>query len=184
MVGQLQGRSVTTGWPLLSSRSVKDLHKLFTEAYYIFDDWPNHFYDLLHKWHVQDKPVFPSYQRLQSVLYKEFGTPYFSLYKTLPDSQFDFLRDAFVDYLLKEWEGYDLSLLIGKKSIGRCRKVRYVSKSDARRLIDANDEWVNHCIRTGRLRTKVLSKGMRRLIFVDLTDIADLMHNPLLGVRK
>jgi hypothetical protein len=184
MVGQLQGRSLTTGWPLISSRSVKDLHRLFTEAYCIFDDWPNHFYELLHQWYVQDKPVFPSYQRLQSVLYKEFGTPYFSLYKTLPDSQFNFLRDAFVDYLLEEWEGYDLSLLTGKRSTGRCHKIKYVSKSDARRLLGVEDALINHFIQNGMLKTKVRSKGMKRLIFVDLTDVANLAINPLLEGRK
>lgn len=174
MAGQLHGHSLTTGWPLLSSRRVKDLHKLFVGAYYIFDDWPNHLYEFLHWWRVQEKSSFPTYQRLRSVLYKDFDKLYFGLYKILADSQFDFIRSAFVDYLHEEWEGYDLSLFTGKKSTGRYRKVKYVSKSDARRLLDADDEWINHNIRTGRLKTKVLSKGMKRLIFIDVMDVAKL----------
>jgi hypothetical protein len=165
-----------TGWPLLSSRRVKDLHKLFTGAYYIFDDWPNHLYEFLHWWRAQERPSFPTYQRLQSVLYKDFDKLYVGFYRTLSGSQFDFIRDAFVDYLLEEWKGYDLSLLTGKKSIDRNHRVKYISKSDARRLLDADDEWINHYIQTGRLKTTVLSKGKKRLIFVDVADIVQLMR--------
>lgn len=89
------------------------------------------------------------------------------------------IRNAFVGYLLEEWEGYDLSLLIRKKSTGCGRKVKYISKSDARRLLDADDEWINHCILTGRLRTKMVSKGMKRLIFIDVADIAELSSEVL-----
>jgi hypothetical protein len=177
MAGQLRGVSLTTSRPLLSIEKVKDFHHLFTGAYYIFDDWPNHFYEFLNWWRANKRAVDSGYQRLHSVLYKDFGKLYTGLYKNkkLSASQFDFIRDAFVDYLAKEWDGCDLSYFARNKNMGGSHKVKYVSKSDARRLLDTDDAWINHFIWTGRLKTMVRSKGMKRLIFVDVADIANLL---------
>jgi hypothetical protein len=176
MAGQLRGLSITTCWPLLSIGRIKELHHLFTGAYYIFDDWPNHFYEFLNWWQTQQRNAIHDYQRLPSILYKDFGKLYTGLYRILSGSQFDFMRESFVDYLVKEWEGCDLSSFARNKDAQRYSKVKYVSKSDARRLLDAEDEWINHFIRAGRLKTKVRSKGMKRLIFIDIKDIAKLIH--------
>jgi hypothetical protein len=174
MAGQLQGLSLATSWPLLSVVSVKDFHRLFTGAYYIFDDWPNHFYEFLNWWCANKRPANSGYQRLHSVLYKDFGKLYMSLYKKFSDNQFDFIREAFIDYLVKYWNGCDLSSFARNKNVGRSNKVKYVSKSDARYLLDTNDEWINHFIWIGKLKTKVRSKGKKRLIFVALADIIRL----------
>ena len=176
MAGQLRGLSLTTIWPLLSIVNVKDFHHLFTGAYYIFDAWPKHFYEFLDWWCANKRAANTGYQRLHSVLYKDFGKLYTGLYKKLYDSQFDFIRDAFVDYLNNRWEGCDLSSFALNKETGDF-KVKYVSKSDVRRLLDADDEWINHSIQMGTLKTKVRSKGMKRLIFIDIVDIAKLMRN-------
>jgi hypothetical protein len=176
MAGQLRGLSLTTSWPLLSTGKIKDFHNLFTGAYYIFDEWPNHLYEFLNWWRTQKRATGLGYQRLQSVLYKDFGKLYMGIYKSLYASEFDFIRNAFVDYLVKEWEGTDLSSFASNKDKSRHPKVKYVSKSDAKRLLDADDEWINHFIQTGRLRTEVRSKGMKRLIFIEVTDIAKLIR--------
>jgi hypothetical protein len=174
MAGQLQGISLTIGWPLLSMKKVEDLHHLFTAAYYIFDDWPNHFYDFLHWWYVNKRNANPGYHPLNSVLYKDFGKLYMGLYKQLSASQFDFIREAFIDYLVKEWNGCDLSFFARNKNMEHSHKVKYVSKSDAKLLLDTDDAWINRLIWTGRLKTKVRSKGMKRLIFIDVLDIANI----------
>lgn len=174
MSGQLQGISLTIGWPLLSIRKAKDIHHLFTAAYYMFDDWPNHFYEFLDWWCVNKRAANLGYQPLHSVLYQDFGKLYTGLYKQLSASQFDFIREAFIDYLVKEWNGCDLSSFARNRNIGRSHKVRYVSKSDARLLLGTDEAGINHLIWTGRLKTKVRSKGMKRLIFVDVTDLAKL----------
>lgn len=178
IVGQLRGLSLTTSWPLSSMRKINDFHHLFTDAYYIFHDWPNHFYEFLNWWRTQERNVVLGYQRLQSVLYKDFGKLYTGIYKTLSASQFDFIREAFIEYLVKEWNGCDLSSFARNKNMGRPHKVKYVSKSDTRLLLDADDAWINHLIWTGRLKTKVRSKGMKRLIFIDVADITKLMREP------
>jgi hypothetical protein len=176
IVGQIRGLSLTTSWPLSCMRKIKDLHHLFTDAYYIFDDWPNNFYEFLNWWRTQGRNVVLGYQRLQSVLYKDFGKLYLGVYKTLSASQFVFIREAFIDYLIKVWNGCDLSSFAHNKNIGQYPKAKYVSKSDARRLLAADDQQINHFIQTGRLKTEVRSKGMKRLIFVQVVDIADVMR--------
>lgn len=96
------------------------------------------------------------------------------LYKQLSASRFDFIREAFIDYLVKEWNGCDLSSFARNRNMRRSHKAKYVSKSDARLLLDTDELGINHLIWTGRLKTKVRSKGMKRLIFVDVTDLAKL----------
>lgn len=176
MAGQLQGFSLTISWPLLSIKKVKSFHHLFATAYYIFDDWPNNFYEFLNWWCSDKRDANPAYLRLQTVLSEEFGKLYMGLYKTLSASQFNFIREAFINYLVKEWNGCDLSSLARYKSKGRSHKVKYVSKSDAKLLLGADDAWINRLIWTGRLKTKMRSKGMKRLIFVDVVDMAKLVR--------
>lgn len=175
MAGQCRGFSLTIGLPLLYKGEIKELHKLFNEASHIFDDWPNNFYDFLRWWRKQKRISTSGYQRRQSILYKDFGKLYMGLYHTLPASRFDFIRNAFVDYLVKDWEGCGLLSFVHKKDCGEDSSVKYVSKSDAQRLLGANNEGINYFIRRGSLKTKIRSKGMKRLIFVDVADIAKLM---------
>lgn len=102
--------------------------------------------------------------------------PLLGLYRILWKRQFDFIRDAFVDYLIEEWDGDNT--LPPKKFRELHIPGRYVSKADARRLLEIDDIGINQLIDTAQLKTVVRSKGMKRLIFVDVTDIANLMQEP------
>jgi hypothetical protein len=176
IAGQRQGLSLSTINHLMPGRRNKDFHKLFTNAFYIFENWPNNYYRFLDWCSAQKRNIPPVYERLQSVLYKDFGKLYIGIHTILSASQFDFMRKAFVDYLLSEWKGFDISAFTRNKDKGRQSLIKYVSKSDAKRILDADDEWINHFIKTGRLTRKVRSKGMKRLIFIDVADIASLMR--------
>jgi hypothetical protein len=182
--GQLQGSSLTLGWHLLSIKKVKSFHHLFAAAYYIFDDWPTHFYKFLNWWRTNERAAHPGYRPLNSVLYKDFGKLYMGLYEKLSASQFNFIRKAFIDYLVKEWDGCDLSFFARNRNIEHSDKVKYISKSDAKLLLDTDDAWINRLIWTGRLKTKVRSKGMKRLIFVDVLDVANLAHRKGQGGKQ
>jgi hypothetical protein len=100
MVGQILGLSIT-GNHLLPTGRNNDLHKLLIRAYYVFEDWPNNFYKFLDWWRTQQRKSAPTILRLKSVLYRDFGKLYIGLYKTLSGRQYDFIRDAFVDYLVE-----------------------------------------------------------------------------------
>jgi hypothetical protein len=176
IAGQQQGLSLSTINHLIPRRKNNDFHKLFTKAFYIFENWPNNYYCFLDWCSAQKRNIPPVYERLQSVLYKDFGKLYTGIHTILSDTKFDFMRKAFVDYLLSKWKGCDISAFTRNKDKGQYGSIKYVSKSDAKRLLNADDEWINHFIQIGRLRTMVRSKGMKRLIFVKVTDIAELIH--------
>lgn len=174
IAGQRQGLSVSTGRRLLAFRRNKDLHELFTTAYSAFEDWPHIYYRFLDWVREQEKNLPLNRQRQRSVLYREFGKFYLALFKILSKEQFAFVKNAFIDYLLGTWEGYCVSSLCSKKNAASRLKSRYISKIDARRLLETDDKYIKQIIRTGELKTVGLSKGKKRLIFVELTDIVKL----------
>ena len=176
MAGQLQGLSVITCTGLLPVSRRKELHTFITQASYIFEDWPNSFYQFLREWSTQERNTSLAGQRLKSPLYRDFGKLYLGLYTILEDEQFDFIRDAFIDYLTEEWKGGGLS---PSKKKAREPHVtgRYVSKGDTRRILKIDDLNVDKLIEAGELKTVVQSKGMKRLIFVDVQDIAKLKRS-------
>jgi hypothetical protein len=179
MAGQLQGLSIITTRHLLPLGRNKDIHNLFTQAYYIFEDWPNYFYQFLRWWSTQERDSSLTSERLKSPLYKDFGKLYIGLYKILSDRQFDFIREAFIDYLTREWEGCNIPSTNRTKGRRRYRKSKYVSKADAIRLLEADNQGIDQLIEDGSLKTIVRSKGMKRLIFVDVADIAELLSGRL-----
>lgn len=174
--GLYQGLSISTGKNLLPMGRNRDFHALLTKVYSVFEDWPNNFYEFLCRRSEKERKVPIIRYRLKSTLYRDFGKFYTGLYKVLSGSQFDFIRDAFIDYLAEEWDGGEISLAIQKKSKEQQITGKYVSKANARRLLEIDDVWINQLIEIGKLKTIVRSKGMKRLIFVDVTDIVKLMR--------
>ena len=174
-VGQYRGMSLTTGKLLHPVGKNKDLHVLFNKAYCVFEDWPNNFYTFLHS-RIDHERILPlSQQRLKSPLYRDFGKFYVSVYKLLSAKQFDFIRNAFVGYLVERWERYGLGPL-GQKKNTTCLNSKYISKSDAARLLEINYRLIDEMVNSGKLKTVTRSKGKKRLIFVDVMDIAKLMR--------
>lgn len=174
IAGQYKGRSITTGRNLVPLGRNKDFHALFIEAFSVFDDWPINYYNFL-DW-IREKQISAplSRYRQKSVLYKEFGKYFKCLFDTLSESQFDFIKKGFIEYLIERWESsYALPFSQKEDSIARPDS-KYVSKSEAKRLLEIFDEEMNQLIKAGKLRSIVRSKGKRRLIFVDLADIARL----------
>jgi hypothetical protein len=173
--GLYQGMSVSTGKHLLTGRNNMDIHTLLTNTYTIFENWPKNFYQFL-RWRSEQERKLPLIRnRLKSTLYLDFGKFYIGLYRVLADRQFDFIRGAFIDYLVKEWDGGDLPSN-HKKGTKQHLTGKYVFKSDAKRLLSADEQQITSLIATGRLRMAVRSKGMKRLIFVDVMDTAKLMR--------
>lgn len=172
--GLYQGMSVSTGKHLLTGRNNRDIHTLLTNTHTIFDNWPKNFYQFL-RWRLEQERKVPLIRnRLKSTLYLDFGKFYTGLYRVLTDRQFDFIRDAFIDYLVEEWDGGHLPSN-HKKGMKQHLTGKYVFKSDARRLLSADEQRITSLVEAGRLRTVVRSKGMKRLVFIDVADIAKLI---------
>jgi hypothetical protein len=174
--GIFQNVLVSNGLHLVIGMKNTDIHALFASAYSVFEDWPNNFYRFLRWRRAQEKDYPFIHYRLKSALYMDFGSAYIGIYKILSGSQFDFIKAAFINYLVGEWEGCNIPPTNRTKGSGCYRKSKYVSKADAIRLLGTDDKGIDQLIEDGGLKTIVRSKGMKRLIFVDVADIARLLR--------
>jgi len=177
IAGQYQGLSSVTSKHLVPGGRNKDYHTLFIKAYSVFQDWPKNYYRFLDWRRKQESNVSLIKQRLKSTLYKEFGKFYLALYNIMLASQFDFMRREFSQFLFKNWgtnhhSGGDCS---GEETSHS--DSRFISKTDARRLIGTDNRTMNELIKTGTLMTKVRSKGKKRLIFIELAGLTNLKVN-------
>lgn len=172
--GLYQGISVSTGKHLLIGRNNRDIHTLLTIVRPVFENWPKNFHQFL-RWRIEQERGAPrTHYRLKSTLYRDFGRFYIGLYQVLTGTQFEFIRNSFIGYLIDEWDGGNLPSN-NKKDKKQHLRGKYVLKSDARRLLNADEQQIFNLIEAGRVRTLVRSKGMERLIFVDVADIAKLI---------
>jgi len=171
IAGQQRGLSAATSRHLAAAGKSKNFHSILTEAYSVFEDWPINYFRFLDKRRVQERSVTRTYQRMKSALYGEFGSFYSGLHNVLSESQFDFMRIAFIDYITQNQAGgCNLSHHLWKRCNGTFNRP-YVLKSDVRRLLGVEYPWIDHHVREGQIKTLVQSKGKKRLIFVDLIDV-------------
>jgi hypothetical protein len=174
IAGHHQGLSVTTSKHLLSLKRNEDFHAVFTKAFSVFENWPNAYYQLLDWVRKREKGYPPIRQRQKSVLYRAFGKFYASLFKILSGSQFEFIKKAFIEYLIRRWDGGHALSSNLLQSATPCHNSKYISKSDVVRLIDISNRKVDQLIEIGNLKAIVLSKGKKRLFFIDLMEITKL----------
>jgi TniQ len=76
------------------------LHKILVAAYRVFEDWPIRYYQFLDEVQKRDHDV-----KADVGVKKNFGNYYYSLYRNLNESNYDFMRIAFEDYLSEKWNG-------------------------------------------------------------------------------
>jgi hypothetical protein len=174
IAGQHRGLSAATSRHLVAAGKSQNFHGILTEAYSVFEDWPANYFKFLDQRRIQERKVTRTYQRMKSALYAEFGSFYSGLHTVLSGRQFDFMRGAFIEYITQHRMLHGRLDSVNYKTVEDSLKSQYVLKSDVRRLLGTDYAWINHCIRTGRLRTLVRSKGKKRLIFIKVEDVAKL----------
>jgi hypothetical protein len=84
------------------------------------------------------------------------------------------MRETFVNYLVENWDGGCIAYGRQPKGARWNLNNRYLSKVDAIRLLDADQTHIEHLVETGTLKILVRSKGKKRLIFMEVADIARL----------
>jgi hypothetical protein len=174
VAGQQRGLSAATSRHLVAAGKSKNFHKLLTEASSVFDNWPVNYFGFLDQRRVQERKVTRTYQRMKSALYGEFGSFYSGLHSVLSGSQFDFVRYAFLEYINQHLMRNYPHDLLPAKTHEESLKGTYILKSDVRKLLAVDNVWINHYIETGKLRTTVLSKGKKRLVFIKAADLRQL----------
>lgn len=100
IAGTFRNVSRATGRP---SKSIKlpnkALHELYGQAYSVFENWSHTFHQFLTRQSNGQVRLTPDDGKLGSALKKEFGSFYEHLYQDLHEPQFDFMREAFADFL-------------------------------------------------------------------------------------
>jgi hypothetical protein len=180
IAGQYEGMTGATGKHLVTTgktaRKNSSLHPLLVRAYSVFQDWPNNYYRFLDWRRSQDGNITPKDRELRTGVRKEFGKFHTGLDRYLPGSRFEFMREAFAEYLAVRWEGGHVSNLNrGKRNApGKNHGGRYVSRAEARRLLKTDQAWVDRFVEAGRLKAVVRPAGKKRLFMVDRESLRKL----------
>ncbi len=170
VAGQSKGISAATSKNLAVKDTDRDLRDRLTEAFSVFEDWPNNYFRFLEGRAEQEKEIARPYQRMKSEFYDKFGSFYSGLCGVLAAGQFDFMRGAFIEYSAG-------NCVVGNSQSSGSHKVSakhpgggYVLKSDLRHLLGVDYAWIEQHVRADNLGIKIYSKGKKRLIFVALAD--------------
>jgi len=177
--------SWATGRP---SKSIKlrndDLHTHITKAYQVFENWPHNFHQFLDKKSRGDVRFNPRDGKLDTALKEEFGTLFKRLYGDLRVPQFDFLREAFAQYLnnrlSRQYEDED-----ALSSAFASDDDKYISITEARRLLKITHDSLLDLVKTGQIASAIKNRAGSLRYFLRLKDIEIVRRNfeHALGLR-
>ena len=185
IAGVEEEMSWATGRP---SKSIKlrneDLHGYFTKAYQVFEHWPHNFHQFLDKKSKGDVRFNPRDGKLDTALKEEFGALFKRLYGDLSARQFDFLREAFAQYLnnrlrAQHEDGDRVS------SLSASDDDQYISVTEARRLLKISHDSLLDLLKTGEIAFAIRNQDRTVRYLLRLTDveIVKMQYEQALGPR-
>jgi hypothetical protein len=164
-----------TGRP---AKSIKlrnlDLHKRFTHAYAVFENWPRNFHQFLYDKSKGESRLSPYDGRFDTALKREFGSLYEHLYENLVGCQFEFMREAFAHFLTNRLRSQSLQppRITSISSSGDPDK--YVSVTEARRLLRITHRAMFDLIRTGEIEFVIRNERATLKHLLRLSDVENL----------
>jgi hypothetical protein len=171
------------------SKSIKlrneDLHTYMTAAYQVFENWPRSFHQLLDKKSTGNVRLNPRDGKLDTALKEEFGALFKQLYRDLRGSQFDFLREAFAQYvnnrLRAQYENVD-----GFSSVPESDDDQYITVTEARRLLKISHDSLLNLVKTGEIAFATRSQDGTLHYLVRLADVESIKikYAQALGSRE
>ncbi len=177
--------SWATGRP---SKSIKlrteDLHISMTAAYQVFENWPRSFHQFLDKKSKGNVHLNPRDGKLDTALKEEFGALFKQLYSDLRGSQFDFLREAFAQYLnhrlRAQYENVD-----GFFSILEPDDDKYITVTEARRLLKISHNSILDLVKTGEIAFAIRNQDgfVRYLLRLIDVETVKMQYEQALGSR-
>jgi hypothetical protein len=105
IISQKRGRTDKTGKSLIKRHSILELHQELNEALAVYEDFPNNFYkflDSLKKVHLAKVQKSPRSYHLSTTRHFVFGAVIRAFFTTHVNQKFDFLREAFKEYYIRE----------------------------------------------------------------------------------
>lgn len=175
IASQYQGLSGATGKKIARGMRNAELHALYTKAYSVFEDWPHNYYEFLDWRRARERRGRAARACSKVGLGEDFGNFYGGLYRFFSSDEYEFLRGAFGEYLLKRWEGvYVPSLSRWKSMRGMRDSDRYVPRSEARRLLGVHHKMIDQYVEAGSLNALVRSGGRRRSVLIEMRSLVKL----------
>ena len=166
MAQQLYGNDDRQSRYLAYAHGNAELHRLFSQAFSVFEDWPTNFYNFLDWRRTQ-----PNVVHTKVGVRRDFGQFEITLYKTLTSARFDFIRTAFEKYLVTRWDGGYLPQRCHRFLEADQLEQKYVSRIKAGRLLGMDYTKIEGLIKDGKLRGIVRNSGRRKIYLVETASI-------------
>lgn len=168
--GQFREPKVTAMAKATKSASNAEIHFLLQKAIGVFQDWPGSYFSFL-DWQRQNS----NHRDKLPGINKDFGQHKGSVYNQLTAPAFDFLREAFEEYICQRWDGGHLSML---RRISRSteRSQRFMSKQEARKALGVNERKIDEFLKEGTLRGIIRHKQNRRMRLIETKSVEVLKN--------
>jgi hypothetical protein len=116
------------------------------------------------------KRLSPQNGELDTALKREFGSFYERLYEDLREPQFDFIREAFAEFLTNRVKSQSKPKAI-VPAASSCGVDRYISVVQARRLLKFTHRAIFDLIETGEIDFVIRSEGTSLRSLLRLSDV-------------
>jgi hypothetical protein len=178
--------SWATGRP---SKSIKvlneDLHTDITKAYQVFRNWPHNFHQFLDQKTKGTVRFNPRDGQLNTALKEEFGALFKRLYGALTERQFDFLREAFAQFLNNRLRA-QYEIADGFSSVPASDEDKPISFTEARRLLKISHGSLLDLVKTGEIAFAIRNQDRTLRYLLRLTDVkhVKMKYEQALGLRE
>jgi TniQ len=161
------------------------LHRHIIAAYQVFENWPRNFHQFLDKKSKGDVRFNPRDGKLDTALKEEFGALFKRLYSDLRLPQFDFMREAFAQFLNHRLKarGEDGTRV---SSLPSSDDDKYISVTEARRLLKISHDSLLELVNTGEIAFAIRSQDRTLRYLLRLADVESLRikYERALGSRE
>ena len=171
IAGTFRSIAWATGRPAKSIRlSNKNLHELYGQAYSVFENWPHNFHEFVSKQSKGQVRLHPDDVRLDTALKIEFGSFYVQIYQDLGEPHFDFIREAFAEFLTDRLHS-QCQPAKGISFAPGTALEQYISLHDARRLLKITNKALFDLITGGEIRCAITNARRNPEYKLNLPDI-------------
>jgi hypothetical protein len=159
IAGQFQGTSLfLSGRHFIGKQNKSEFHALLKKAFSVFEDWPSRFFSFLDWLRKRENG-----SKKQTGLEKDFYHLYRLLaYKSYAASRFDFIREAFENYVMEHWDG---AYFVTRRYRWMSKKSdsKYITMVAAMRYLGIpRQEWIVRLVERGELKAIVHDLGARK----------------------
>ena len=145
-------------------------------AYQVFENWPHNFHQFLDEKSKGNVRFNPRDGKLDTALKEEFGPLFKRLYGDLREPQFDFLREAFAQYLNNrlraQYEDVDRSSSVPISDVDK-----YISVTEARRLLKISHDSILDLVKTGEIAFAIRNQYKTLRYLLRLADVETAKSN-------